>query len=120
MISRTYGIPSISHLLCTTQQLSTASHAPRRYADTSVLITEFLSYSPTSDRANSAIARMNFLHGLYQNSGGTGKTSKISNEDMLYTLSLFVLEVERWIREHEWRSLTDMELCALYVFPSNL
>lgn len=57
-------------------------------------------------------ARMNYLHSLYQRSG------KISNDDMLYTLSLFILEVERWIRLYEWRKLTDMELCALYVFDS--
>lgn len=104
---RTYGIPTISKLLCETKQLSEVQYAPRRYADTAVLITEFLAHSPSSDRANSAIARMNYLHSMYQRSG------KISNDDMLYTLSLFVLEVERWVRENEWRSLTPMELCAL-------
>lgn len=50
---------------------------------------------------------MNYLHSLYQKSG------KISNDDMLYTMSLFVLELERWIREYEWRSLTPMEICAM-------
>lgn len=52
---------------------------------------------------------MNYLHGLYQKSG------KISNDDMLYTLSLFVLELRRWIDTYEWRKLTDMEVCAMYV-----
>jgi hypothetical protein len=50
---------------------------------------------------------MNYLHGMYQKSG------KISNDDMLYTMSLFVIEVDRWIKNYEWRSLTEMELCAL-------
>lgn len=50
---------------------------------------------------------MNYLHGRYQKAG------KISNDDMLYTLSLFVLEVERWTREYDWRPLTQMEICAL-------
>ncbi|KAF2108532.1 hypothetical protein BDV96DRAFT_652783 [Lophiotrema nucula] len=104
---RTYGIPTISKLLCETKQLSDLQYAPRRYADTGVLITEFLGQPPSSLRANSAIARMNFLHGMYQRSG------KISNDDMLYTLSLFVLEVEKWVRLHEWRSLTDMEIAAM-------
>ncbi|KAF2993602.1 hypothetical protein E8E13_001412 [Curvularia kusanoi] len=103
---KTYGIPTISKLLCETQQLGKAEYAGRRYTDTSLLITEFLGHSPTSERATSAIARMNYLHGRYQ------KAKKISNDDMLYTLSLFILEVERWIGLYEWRSLTPMEICA--------
>ncbi|KAL1604661.1 hypothetical protein SLS59_003856 [Nothophoma quercina] len=103
---KTYGIPTISKLLCETQQLGKVEYAGRRFADTSILITEFLGYSPTSERANSAIARMNYLHGRYQ------KANKISNDDLLYTLSLFVLEVERWVRLYEWRVLTPMEICA--------
>lgn len=104
---RTYGIPAISKLLCETQQLGKVEYASRRYADTSILIAEFLSYSPSSERANSSIARMNYLHSRYQ------KANKISNDDMLYTLSLFVLEIERWIRLYEWRALTPMEIAAL-------
>lgn len=104
---RTYGIPSISKLLCETQQLGRVEYAGRRFADTGVLIIEFLAHSPTSERANSAIARMNYLHNRYQ------KANKISNDDMLYTLSLFVLEVEKWIRLYEWRLLTPMEICAM-------
>ncbi|KAF2272556.1 uncharacterized protein EI97DRAFT_426019 [Westerdykella ornata] len=107
---RTYAIPTISKLLCETRQLAEPQNAPRRYEDTTVLITEFINHPPSSSRANAAIARMNYLHGLYQPSG------KISNDDMLYTLSLFILEVERWIRLYEWRQLTDMELCALSTF----
>ncbi|KAJ4361160.1 hypothetical protein N0V95_002129 [Ascochyta clinopodiicola] len=103
---KTYGIPSISKLLCETQQLGKVEYAGRRFADTSILIAEFLGYNPASERANSAIARMNYLHSRYQ------KANKISNEDMLYTLSLFVLEVERWTRLYEWRVLTPMEICA--------
>ncbi|KAJ4380564.1 hypothetical protein N0V86_003923 [Didymella sp. IMI 355093] len=103
---KTYGIPTISKLLCETQQLGKEQYAGRRFADTSILITEFLGYSPTSERANSAIARMNYLHGRYQ------KANKISNDDMLYTLSLFILEVERWVGLYEWRKLTPMEICA--------
>jgi hypothetical protein len=106
-VFRTYGIPSISKLLCETQQLGKVEYAGRRYADTSILIVEFLSRSPTSERANSAIARMNYLHSRYQKAG------KISNDDMMYTLSLFVTEVDRWVGLYEWRTLTDMENCAM-------
>jgi hypothetical protein len=71
------------------------------------MLTEFLSSSPTAERANCAIARMNYLHGRYQKAG------KISNDDLLYTLSLFVTEVDRWVGLYEWRTLTDMENCAM-------
>lgn len=49
---------------------------------------------------------MNYLHSPYQKSG------KILDSDMLYTLSLFALEPPRWVGQHEWRSLTEIELCA--------
>ena len=49
---------------------------------------------------------MNFLHSRYQKSG------KITNNDMLYALSIFALEPVRWINKYEWRSMTDVELCA--------
>ena len=43
------------------------------------------------------------------------KAGKISNDDMLYTLSLFVLETNRWVRTYEWRAMTPMEVCAMCV-----
>ncbi|KAF1951475.1 hypothetical protein CC80DRAFT_575359 [Byssothecium circinans] len=103
---RTYGIPTISKLLCQTQQFSEQQYAGRRYADTNVLIGEFLSSPPNAERTNAAIARMNYIHSRYQNAG------RISNDDMLYTLGLFILEAERWIGMYEWRKLTPVEICA--------
>lgn len=82
----------------------------KRYADTVVLISEFVANPPTSERGIAAIARMNYLHGHYQKQG------KISNDDMLYTLALFPLEPLRWIGSHEWRALNEMEVCALGTF----
>lgn len=67
---------------------------------------EFALNAPTSVRATRAIARMNYIHAQYQKAG------KISNDDMLYTLSLFALEPARWIGKYEWRTLTELELCA--------
>ncbi|KAF2746394.1 hypothetical protein M011DRAFT_425006 [Sporormia fimetaria CBS 119925] len=104
---RTYGIPTISTLLSSTRQLAAPQLAPRRYEDTALLIAEFLVHPPSHPRSNEAIARMNYLHSIYQRAG------KISNDDMLYTMSLFVLEPTRWIASYEWRSMTDMEICAL-------
>jgi hypothetical protein len=47
------------------------------------------------------------ISSLYQ------KKNLISNDDMLYTLSLFVLEPVRWVKRYEWREMTEMEICAL-------
>ncbi|OGE56794.1 hypothetical protein PENARI_c002G07981 [Penicillium arizonense] len=107
---RTYGIPSISKLLAQTRQLSDPANAGKRSADTGVLILEFLTSPPSSERANAAIARMNWQHSNYQKAG------KISNDDLLYTLSLFALEPRKWIQRYEWRSLNEMEQCAFGVF----
>lgn len=53
---------------------------------------------------------MNYLHDRYRKSG------KILDSDMLYTLSLFALEPPRWVERYEWRSLTEVELCACGTF----
>ena len=35
---------------------------------------------------------------------------------MLYTLSVFAIEPVKWVKQYEWRELTDMEICALGTF----
>ena len=80
--------------------------ASKRTADTGVLILEFALNYPASERTIKAISRMNYLHSSYQRSG------KITNDDLLFTLSLFALEPARFVAEYEWRNLTDLELSA--------
>ncbi|QSZ28570.1 hypothetical protein DSL72_003068 [Monilinia vaccinii-corymbosi] len=104
---KTYGIPSISRLLEETHQFTSASTASKRYADTSILIAECTSHPPLHPRVLKAIVRINYLHAPYQKAG------KISNNDLLYTLSVFIREPISWIQEYEWRPLNDMEMCAL-------
>jgi len=104
---KTYGIPTMSSLLVRTKQLSYSKYAGKRYSDTELLIAEFLSAPPDSRRANEATARMNYIHSIYQKQG------YVSNDDMLYTLALFVLEPISWIKQYEWRELTDLEICAM-------
>jgi len=106
---RTYGIPSISELLVKTTQLSTEKNVPKRYADTGVLLMDMYGAEPTSDRCIEAYARLNYLHGHYIKQG------KISNDDMLYTLSLFLNQPVEWINKYEWRQLSDLEICAMGV-----
>ncbi|KAH8197741.1 hypothetical protein TruAng_008075 [Truncatella angustata] len=80
------------------------------YEDTAVLIGEFIYNPPNSNRATTAVARMNWLHSKYITSG------KILDTDLLYTLSVFITEPERFMRLYEWRSLNEMEHCAYGVF----
>ena len=109
---RTYGIPSISKLLVQTSQFSEARTATKRYADTTVLLAEFLGYHPTNARSIEAIARMNYIHSQYQKPG----KNKIKDDDLLYTLALFAGEPTRWIDQYEWRKLEDFEKCAIGTF----
>ncbi|CAE6999693.1 hypothetical protein P3342_001071 [Pyrenophora teres f. teres] len=111
---KTYGIPGISSLLVATGQLSGSATASKRAADTGVVITEVVLNEPDSERAIGGIALMNYLHGRYRKAG------KISDEDMLYTLSLFVLEPIRWTANYEWRDVTDFEKCAMGVYLKDL
>lgn len=66
--------------------------------------------SPTSARAYTSLARTRFLHAGYRASG------KILEQDMLYTLALFALQPIRFIDRFEWRTLSDLERCAIGTF----
>ncbi|KAL9116692.1 MAG: hypothetical protein Q9187_006781, partial [Circinaria calcarea] len=107
---KTYGIPSISKLLVDTGQLASSATSSKRAADTSVILVEVVMNKPNSQRCIDGISRMNYLHDGYRKAG------KISDDDMLYTLSLFALEAPRWTSRYEWRDLTDLELCAVGTF----
>ncbi|KAJ9316910.1 hypothetical protein DTO271D3_2649 [Paecilomyces variotii] len=111
---RTYGIPTISSLLVGTSQFTNPRTALKRYVDTTVLIGEFVGHAPTSDRAQSAISRTNYLHSGYRSTG------KILEDDMLYTLSLFAVEPIRFIDTYEWRKLSELEKCALGTYWKSL
>ena len=97
-----------------TGELSDPKLSSKRAADTGVLLTEIILNKPRSTRNLDAIARMNWLHDRYRKAG------KISDDDMLYTLSLFVLEPMRWTERIEWRTLSDLERCALAVYWKRL
>ncbi|EAW07745.1 uncharacterized protein ACLA_024610 [Aspergillus clavatus NRRL 1] len=111
---RTYGIPSISKVLTATSQFSNPETSFKRYTDTSALVQEFMGHAPSSERACTAIARTRYLHQGYRDSG------KIKEDDMLYTLGLFAIQPVRFIEKYEWRTLTDMEKCAIGTFWKSL
>ncbi|KAI0810047.1 hypothetical protein GGR55DRAFT_679276 [Xylaria sp. FL0064] len=107
---KTYGVESISRLLLATRNLTDPIKSRKRYEDTATLIGEFLFYPPESERAINALARMNFLHSKYVQEG------TISNQDLLYTLSVFVVGPPRFAQLYEWRTMNEMEYCAYGVF----
>ena len=109
-VSQTYGIPSISRLLVATGQLASDNTASKRASDTGLLIGEFLLNPPDSARKFEGMARMNYLHERHRKAG------KITDPDLLYTLSLFALEPVRWADRYDWRQLTDLERTAMGVF----
>ncbi|CEH19515.1 Domain of unknown function DUF2236 [Ceraceosorus bombacis] len=124
---KTYGIPSISKILLRTGQFV--------YADTAVLIAAFFTYAlpaldldkndvgragenelwPDEDDPRSAIAfaRINFLHRRADALHGP-HGAPISNDDMLYTLSTFMLEPVLWYKKAGWRDATPLEAEALF------
>lgn len=73
-----------------------------------------MTFDPRSERARTAIARTKFLHKGYRASG------KIMEADMLYTLSLFALEPIQFVKQFEWREMTEMERCAVGTFWKSL
>ena len=70
--------------------------------DTGILVSDFTTYPFDSERHARAIARMNWLHSNYN----------ISNDDKLYTLSVFITVPQRWLEKYEWRSLTELEIAV--------
>lgn len=77
-------------------------------------MTEITMNKPECPRSIEAIARVNFLHDRWRKAG------KISNDDLLYTLSLFALEPVRWTARYEWRDLTMLEKNAMAMFWRDL
>lgn len=73
-----------------------------------------MAFDPSSERAQTAIARTRFLHKGYRASG------KTLEDDMLYTLSLFATEPIRFVELYEWRKMTEMERCAVGTYWKSL
>jgi hypothetical protein len=108
---QTYGIPSIAILLTSTGHMTSSFLSlSRRTADTGQLLNNAIIAPPHSKRSIEAIVRTAWIH------RGFRKAGKITNDEMLYTLSLFALEGMRWVELYEWRCLTDLEICAVGLF----
>ncbi|KAF8346341.1 hypothetical protein F5887DRAFT_108569 [Amanita rubescens] len=111
---KTYAIPSISKILVATAEWKALETVSKRYSDTEIMIATWLlcpvngfaTNSVADPRAMLAVARTNWLHSHYN----------ISNDDYLFTLSLFILEPIAWAEKYGWRSLSPLEKQALFIF----
>jgi hypothetical protein len=97
---RTYAVPSIGRLLFETGQL--VRETQKRYDDTALLLEAIAEHGLGSDEGRTAVRRINQMHGAYD----------ISNDDMRYVLSTFVVVPARWIDAYGWRRLTEAERLA--------
>ena len=97
---RTYAVPSIGELLAATGEFQRRTH--KRYADTGLILDAIVEHGFASGTGRSAIRRMNQVHGAYG----------ISNDDMRYVLSTFVVIPMRWIDRFGWRAMTEAERVA--------
>jgi len=105
---RTFAVPTISGLLAHTGEF--VARTRKRYDDTELVLAEILENGPDSARGAAALARMNAMHGAY----------RITNESMLYVLSTFVFEPIRWIDRFGWRTMTEREKHASFVYYADL
>ncbi|MEU8967972.1 oxygenase MpaB family protein [Streptomyces monashensis] len=97
---RTYAVPSIGRLLAGTGELT--EHTQKRYDDTVLLLDTVVEHGFAAEEGRTAIRRINQMHGSYD----------ISDDDMRYVLSTFVVVPRRWIDAYGWRRLSRHEIVA--------
>ena len=97
---RTYAVPSVGELLAATGEFEKRTH--KRYADTGLILDAVLEHGFGSATGRAAIRRMNQMHGAYG----------ISNDDMRYVQSTFVVVPMRWMDEFGWRPMMEAERIA--------
>lgn len=99
---RTYAVPSISGLLSWTGEFRDRTR--KRYDDTELLLSEINENGQDSASGQASIARINEMHGRF----------RISNIDMLYVLSTFLVEPVRWLNRFGKRGMTPTEVEACF------
>lgn len=97
---RTYAVPSIGELLDATGEFT--DRRQQRYDDTVLLLDAPLVHGFDSPEGRTAVQRINQMHRAYD----------ISNDDMRYVLSTFVVVPKRWIDDFGRRPLSEVELRA--------
>ncbi|KAI1328502.1 hypothetical protein F5Y16DRAFT_156584 [Xylariaceae sp. FL0255] len=112
---KSYGVPSIASL--NARAARRAAAAPPRPqpqpkavnipGSSGDILTDMI-YGPRDSPAyTAAINKINQIHSRYR------PTGKMSDPDLLFVLSLLLLEPVRWIERYEYRSLENEEVRAL-------
>ncbi len=99
---RTFSIPSISAILHATRRYE--EQGGRRLDDTRAILTEILTPGPGHPAGQEMIEHLNRIHSRY----------RISNDDYLYTLSSFILDIGPWLDRNGWRPLRECERQAIH------
>ena len=97
---RTYAVPSIGGLLARTGEFTRRTQ--KRYDDTALILDAVIEHGFGTGQARDAFRRMNQMHGAYP----------ISNDDMRYVLSTFVVTPVRWLAAYGWRPMAGIEKAA--------
>lgn len=105
---RTYCVPSIGGLLDATQEFE--QRTQKRYDDTVLILNEILRSGLSSERGRASLRRLNRIHGRFE----------ISNADMRYVLTTFVVVPLRWLERFGWRPVTEHERRATTNYYSAL
>lgn len=105
---RTYAVPTIGRLLAQTRELT--DRTQKRYDDTVIILDAILEHTFDGEQGRAALRRMNRMHGAFD----------ISNDDLRYVLSTFVVVPTRWIDAYGWRRLTPAEVRASVNYNRNL
>ena len=103
---RTFAIPSIGGLLHETGEFT--ARTQQRYDDTTLILDAIGQDGMASPRGRAAIRRMNQMHRSYT----------ISNDDMAYVASTFVVVPTRWNAKYGWRRLLPSEIDAAVAYWS--
>lgn len=99
---RTATIPSIAKILHATGQY--AREGVKRVEDTQAILVEIFRDGAGSDHGRAMVEHLNAIHAHY----------KISNDDYLYTLSVFVVDPYEGIAKYGFRPLRENERDALF------
>lgn len=105
---RTYAVPSIGSLLARTGEFT--ERTQKRYEDTALILEAVLEHGLDSGPGRDGVRRMNQMHGAYG----------ISNDDLRYVLSTFVVTPRRWIDAYGWRRLSPPEVMASVAYYGEL
>ncbi|KAL4933088.1 uncharacterized protein BDV17DRAFT_287444 [Aspergillus undulatus] len=105
---KSYSIASGTKLLVATRRLSTTRGVGKRAEDTAIIFAEILTSGLDSERGLKTLSKLNWIHRQYG--------ARITNEEMIHTMSLNVLGPLKWIDRFEWRPLLEVERVAVFLY----